>query len=161
MGEEYVQIPEKGMTAEEVLTLWSRGELFRKAVKPTGDELLARCRQEVLSYVSAIDKYAAPEWRPTIHKLWTDIVGNVLFAPSLVIQKGRNRGHLNKYFVTNIVFHMRALDIYQCDNLLELHKQLEDVQEKNGIYKAAVVYCLTREQRIKIRELAQKVTGQK
>ena len=156
MPEDYEIVPEKGMTAEEVLTLWHAGELFRKAVKPSDDELLARCQQEALSYVSAIDEYAAPEWRPTIQMLWEAVVSDVLFAPSLITQKGRNKGHLNKYFVTNIVFHMKALDIYQCDSLLDLHKQLEGVQKKNGIYKAAVVYGLKREQRMKIRELSKK-----
>ena len=71
------------------------------------------------------------------------------------------QGQLNRYVVTNIVFHMRALDIYQCDSLLELHKRLEGVKEKNSIYKSAGTYSLKMTQRKKIRELKNSFNGLK
>ena len=119
----------------------------------TTDQLLAQCRQEALDYVSAINAFAAPEWQPHIKELWQAILNDEAFASSLMMQKGRNRGRLNKYVVTNMVLHLQVLGVYSGDNILLLHKELEHVKQKNSIYKSIGRYSLTVKQRRKICEL--------
>ena len=125
------------------------------------EELLARCQQEALTYVSAINDYVIEGLRPYIKDVWQSILTDDAFAPMLVMRKGRMQGHLNRYIITNIVFHLKALDIYQCDNLLELHKMLEGVNSKNSIYKSAGMYSLNRVQRQRLREMKNKWSGLK
>lgn len=84
---------------------------------------LEHCQCEAMNYVSCIDEYVAPEWKPYIKELWTSILNDALFTPQLMLQKGRNQGQLNKYLITIIVDCLRAMRIYQCENLLELHKK--------------------------------------
>jgi hypothetical protein len=145
------KLPTKGCTAEEVLALWQEGRLYVEEEKEavSAEEI----EEEVRAYVCAIDEYVAPEWLPRIRDLWQSVITDAAFAPLLVMRKGRMQGHLNRYIITNIVFHMKALDIYQCESLLELHKKLERVSKKNSIYKSAGMYCLNRVQRQRIREL--------
>ena len=157
------KLPLMGITAEEVLHLWQQGMLYVAVAEPieTEDEQLNRCRQEALAYVQCLEPYVNATWLPFIHPLWQAIISDESFAHQLVIQKGSRQGQLNRYFITNIVFHLKALDIYQCDSLLELHKTLEGVAEKNSIYKSAVIYGLSFQQRFRIREISQKVAGLK
>ena len=157
------KLPVKGITAKEVLHLWQQGLLYVAVKQPqeSADEQLNRCRQEALAYVQCLEPYVTAAWQPFIHPLWQAIVSDETFAHQLVIQKGSRQGQLNRYFITNIVFHLKALDIYQCNSLLELHKTLEGVEQKNSIYKSAVVYGLTSQQRFRIREITQKVAGLK
>ena len=153
MRKKYEQVPAQGITAEEVLDLWKAGKLFVETERLSDEELLARCQQEALSYVSAIDDYATPEWRPHINKVWKSIVEDYMFEEGLVMKKGLMQGRLNKYIITNIVFHLHALDIYQCTALVDLHKKLEAVSERNNIYKGAIMYPLNKIQRLRLREL--------
>lgn len=133
-----------------MLALWQEGRLYLKETRTTST---VNIEDEVRAYVSVLHDYVAPEWQSRIEDVWQAIVTDAAFAPMLLMRKGRMQGHLNRYIVTNIVFHLKALDIYQCDNLLELHKRLEDVDRKNSIYKSASLYSLTREQRQKLRSL--------
>ena len=153
MREAYEIVPVKGMTAEDVLTLWHRGELLRKAVRPTDDELLARCRQEALSYVAAIDDYSTPEWRPYIKEVWEAIVNDDAFASGLVMKQKRA---MNRYFVTAIVFVIQVKGIYlpvEQVNQLKLHLSLEGVNTKNNILKGWCKYALTLAQRRRLTTL--------
>jgi hypothetical protein len=152
------KLPIKGITAEEVLALWQEGRLYLQEDRTPET---ANIEEEVRAYVSAIHSYVAPEWQPCMADLWQAIIADRLFAPMLVMRKGRMQGHLNRYIVTNIVFHLKALDIYQCDSLLELHKRLERVDKKNSVYKSAGMYCLNRAQRQRIREIANSPHGLK
>lgn len=145
------KLPVKGFTVEQVLALWQEGRLYVEEKKEAVS--IEDIEEEVRAYVCAIDEYVAPEWLPRIRDIWQSIIKDDAFAPLLVMRKGRMQGHLNRYIVTNIVFHMKALDIYQCESLLELHKKLERVSKKNSIYKSAGMYCLNRVQRQRIREL--------
>lgn len=148
--EELRKLPVRGITAKEVLALWREGRLYLK-------ETETACKQdiqdEVRAYVGAIHEYVAPEWQSRIADIWQAIVADKAFAPVMVMRKGRMRGQLNRYAVTNIVFHLKALDIYQCESLLELHKRMERVESKNSIYKSAGMYALSRAQRLRLREL--------
>ena len=156
--EELRKLPVRGITAKEVLALWREGRLYLK-------ETETACKQdiqdEVRAYVGAIHEYVAPEWQSRIADIWQAIVADKAFAPVMVMRKGRMRGQLNRYAVTNIVFHLKALDIYQCESLLELHKRMERVESKNSIYKSAVVYGLTSQQRVRIREISRKASSLK
>ncbi len=155
MTKQYVKVPTRGITAEELMVLWREGKLYREVETVSGEDLLARCQREALEYVQPIDEFATDEWRPYIREVWEAVVGDVAFQDMLVMQKGQMQGHLNRYTITNIVAHMMTLKIYQCDNLLVLHKKLEGTSKKNGIYKGAGAYCLSRSQRQKIKELIQ------
>lgn len=157
------KLPIEGITAEEVLHLWQQGLLYVAVKEPqeSPDEQLNRCRQEALAYVERLKPYVNAQWQPFVRQLWQAIISDESFAHQLVIQKGSRQGQLNRYFITNIVFHLKALDIYLCDSLLELHKTLEGVEQKNGIYKAACMYGLVFRQRQRLRELKDKLAGQK
>lgn len=149
------KVPVRGMTAEEVLALWQEGRLFyeREDQEETEEVALERCQREALSYVDAIHAFVSPGWLPHIDQLWHAILGDEQFSCMLLMRKGRMRGRMNRYVVTNIVFHLKALDIYQCDSQLVLHRTLEGICGKNSIYKSARAYALSRAQRQKIREL--------
>lgn len=152
MNRKFKQVPTRGITTEELLALWREGKLYQVA-EPTEEEILLRCRKEAVSYVSAIHEFVAPEWLPYIDDVWQAIVCADEFSDVLIIHKGRMRGHLNRYVVTSIVSHLKEMNMYRCDSLLVLHKRLEGVKVKNGIYKGAVVYGLKPTQRKKICEL--------
>ena len=144
----------RGITAEEVLALWQEGELYVEDNNVVASEtLLAMCQHEAMEYVSAIHDYVSPKYLSFIKDVWQDIISDELFADSLVMQKGRTQGHLNRYVMTNIVEFMRTLDFYHSDSLLVLHKRMERVKKKSSIYKGAGTYSLNREQRKRLREL--------
>ena len=144
------KLPVRGITAKEVLALWQEGILYLKETETARKENVL---DEVRAYVCAIHDYVAPEWQSRIADIWKAIVTDEAFASMLVMHKGRMQGRLNRYAVTNIVFHLKALDIYQCESLLELHKRMEGVESKNSIYKSAGMYSLSRTQRQRLREL--------
>lgn len=146
---------------EMLLAAAREGRLFLEEKSESAEETLARCRQEALAYVKPIEAFASDEWAPYIYKVWEAIAYDDLFSPMLLMQKGRMRGQLNRYFITNIVFLLNALNIYQCDNLIMLHRTLERVETKNSIYKSASLYCLCKAQRLKIREILQKIESLK
>ena len=150
----FKQIPVRGTTSEEVLALWREGRLYVEVNNLVAPEtLLAMCQREALMYVNAIHEFVSPEYLPYIKDVWQAVISDEAFIDYLVLRKGRMKGHLNRYVVTNIVEFMRTLDFYHSDSLLVLHKRMEGVDKKTGIYKSAGMYCLSREQRKKLREL--------
>ena len=163
IAQQFLKVPVRGTTAEEVLALWQEGKLYQAAEKKviSQKELIARCRREALAYVAAIDEQASAEWRDRIRGLWERIVRDSAFADRLVIQKGQNAGKLNRYIVTNIVFHLQALDVYRSSSHIDLHKKLERVDAKNSIFKGAREYKLSSIQKKKLRELREDVASQK
>ena len=163
MKKKIEKVPIKGLTAEEVLALWQEGKLYqvREEENLSEFEQLALCQNEALEYVSAINEYVVAELRPYIKEVWESILTDEVFAPLLLMRKGRMHGHLNRYVVTNIVFRLREQGFYQCDSMLELHKKMEGVNRKNCVYKSASIYSLNREQRQKLREIGRKWGGLK
>lgn len=117
------------------------------------EQQLKQRQREAFDYVSAIKEYVAPEWEPYIKTLWNILLDDPLFSPQLVLQKGKHQGHLNRYFVTNIVSRMKELGIYQCDIFVELHKKMEGVDTKNSIYKCSGAYSLEWDQKQRLLEL--------
>ena len=155
MKKQFVKVPVGGMTAEEVLALWQKGELFHVAEKEvvSDDELLARCQQEALAYVAAIDEFAMTEWLPHLHRLWKVIVEDEVFAAGLVMKQKRR---LNKYFVTSLVCNLQVRGVYYSAervSLLKLHQTLEGNAKKNSIYKNMVNYPVNVEQRKRLSTL--------
>ncbi|MBQ8009836.1 MAG: hypothetical protein IJ256_10050 [Bacteroidaceae bacterium] len=157
------KLPVEGITAEEVLHLWQQGALYVEINEPqeTAERQLDRCRQEALAYVGRLEPYVNAPWKPFVRQLWQTIVCDEAFTHQLVIRKGSRQGQLNRYFITNIVFHLKALDVYLCDSLLDLHKTLEGVERKNSIYKSAAIYALSLRQRIRLREISKEAAGLK
>ena len=115
-------------------------------------------KREILEYVHAIDDFATDTWRGKMDDVWNAIVDAECFSDSLVMKKGKQTGHMNRYTVTNIVCRMQSLGIYRKDvSMLTLHLKLEGVSKKNTYYKSSGLYELSREARMFIRELFSKV----
>ena len=115
-------------------------------------------KREILDYVHSIDNYATEMWKGQMDAVWNTIVNATCFSDSLVMKKGKQTGHMNRYTVTNLVCRMQSLGVYRKDvSMLTLHLKLEGVTEKNKYYKSSGVYELPREARMFIRELFSRV----
>ena len=115
-------------------------------------------KREILDYVHSIDNYATEMRKGQMDAVWNTIVDAECFSDSLVMKKGKQTGHMNRYTVTNLVCRMQSLGVYRKDvSMLTLHLKLEGVTEKNKYYKSSGVYELPREARMFIRELFSKV----
>lgn len=151
----FIKVPTKGVTAENVLILWQRGELYiaeKNTGMPKGD-LLAHCQRDALDYVKAIDEYATDEWRPYIRRIWEKVICDGIFDEGLVMKQ---KGQLNRYFVTGLVYNMQVLGIYQPVervSQLRLHLTLEHVTKKNSIFKNWGYYAITPTQRKRLQKL--------
>ena len=148
-------MPTRGITSEEVLALWKRGELYlaEKHQRMPMEDLQAHCQREALAYVAAIDEFATNEWRPYIREIWERVVCDCLFEKGLVMKQKRE---LNRYFVTGVVFNMQVMGIYQPVervSQLRLHLSLEHIKEKNSIFKNWGYYAITPAQRRRLQTL--------
>ena len=115
-------------------------------------------KREILEYVHAIDDFVTEMWKGQMDDVWNTIVNATCFSDSLVMKKGKQTGHMNRYTVTNLVCRMRNLGVYRKDvSMLTLHLKLEGVSKKNTYYKSSGVYELPREARMFIRELFSRV----
>lgn len=115
-------------------------------------------KREILEYVHAIDDFATEMWKGQMDAVWNTIVNATCFGDSLVMKKGEQSGHMNRYTVTNIVCRMRNLGVYRKDvSMLALHLKLEGVSKKNTYYKSSGLYDLTKDARRFIMELFSKV----
>ena len=140
MTKNFKKVPVRGMSAEEVLTLWRKGELYRLEEEVSREELLERCQQDTLKYVAAINGFVEEKWVPYINKVWESVVGDEEFSSRLVM---RQKHQFNRYFVTTLVYNLQALGFYQPIaqvNQLQLHLCLEGVTQKNSIYKSSGRY---------------------
>lgn len=147
----------EGFDAARLLQAAREGRLYVKESAPeeSRGERRMRCQDEALTYVAAIDRYAADEWRPYIKKLWKAIVNDMSFAPRLVMAR---KGELNRYFVTSIVMNLQFLGIYlpmEKVSVYQLHLTLEHTQQKNSILKNCNQYPVTPAQRRILQELTQ------
>ena len=159
----FEKVPIGGIAANDVLALWREGKLYQEVSEEdiSDEELQARCRQEALRYVAAIDGFATEKWRPLISEVWERVLSDKMFSAMLVM---RNKRQLNRYFLTSLVFNLQARGIYYPAgkvSQLRLHLTLEGTNKKNSIYKSAVIYGLSFQQRFRIREISQKVAGLK
>ena len=86
-------------------------------------------------YVSSIDEFASPEWRPYIKDVWKSIVCDVRIASLLLMSQKRE---MNRYFVTALVYNLQVLGIYEPVeevSMLKLHLKLEGISKRNSIFK--------------------------
>ena len=139
------KVPTEGITAKEVLALWRKGDLYCKAEAEeiSQEQLLRRCRQETLDYVSAINCFATAEWRPHIEEIWKAIVSDDLLASRLLMKQ---KHVMNRYFVTSLVFNMQALGVYlpvEQVSMLRLHLRLEGVDVRNSVFNNCGNYPVT------------------
>ena len=149
MTQKFKKVPVRGMTAEEVVALWLEGRLYTEAKKTSESdrETLARCQREALEYAQRVDVFATPEWRPYINMVWERIVEADSFALGLVMKQKRQ---LNRYFITGVVFNLQTLGVYrppQDVSQLRLHLTLEEVKQKNSIFKNWGQYAINGAQR--------------
>ncbi|MBO4801657.1 MAG: hypothetical protein J5545_07310 [Bacteroidaceae bacterium] len=150
MNGKFTKVPVRGMTAEEVLSLWQAGKLYREveAEAVSEEALLARCRQEALAYVAAIDEFATAAWRPYINKVWEALTSSNVIQEKMMIKKGVRTGQLNRYFITAIVVMLHEKDVYKLSvPALRLHCVLEQVEKKNNYYVAYSKYTPEKAQR--------------
>ena len=149
------QVRPEDFDAQAMYDAAREGRLYVVVYEDEMDDaiLLALRQREALEYVGAIDCFVAPAWQAHIHELWQAIVGDPLFTDDLLMKKGRKRGLLNYYFLTNIVFRLKEWKIYLCKNLIELHLKLEKSDEKTSVYKSSGAYPLNRKQQQRLREL--------
>ena len=102
-------------------------------------------KREILEYVQAIDDYVTETWREQIDTLWSAIVDAACMSDFLVMKKGNQSGHMNRYTVTNLVCRMRNLGVYTKGvSMQTLHLKLEHATEKNKYYKNSRNYKLPR-----------------
>lgn len=111
-------------------------------------------KREVLDYVGRIKDCASDEWKDKVDVLWQKIVDEPRFQEKLKMQKGEKVGHLNRYMVTALVSLMREWKVYrEEETMLSLHKKMENITEKNSVYKGYVNYGLDTGERKAIKEL--------
>ena len=151
----FEKVPIGGIAAKDVLALWREGKLYQEVSEEdiSDEELQARCRQEALRYVAAIDGFATEKWRPLISEVWERVLSDKMFSAMLVM---RNKRQLNRYFLTSLVFNLQARGIYYSAgkvSQLRLHLTLEGTNKKNSIYKNIVNYPVRLEQRRRLTAL--------
>ena len=113
---------------------------------------------EVLGYVRRINAFATEDWEGNIDNLWNAIVEAPCFKDILMMKNGVQRGHINKYSVTNLVCRMQNAGVYRQDvSMLSLHLKLEGVEKKNKYYKSSGNYDLSREAKAFLKQLLQGV----
>ena len=102
-------------------------------------------KSEILDYVHSIDNYATEMWKGQMDAVWNTIVNATCFGDTLVMKKGKQSGHMNRYTVTNLVCRMRNLGVYTKGvSMQTLHLKLEHATEKNKYYKNSRNYKLPR-----------------
>lgn len=138
------------------LEKWCReGKLF-VVLEPDTDS--NAYRREVLDYVRRINAFATENWEGKIDYLWSAIVDAPCFKDILIMKNGVQRGHINKYSVTNLVCRMQNVGVYRQDvSMLSLHLMLEGVEKKNKYYKSSGNYELNRDAKAFLRQLLQGV----
>ena len=111
-------------------------------------------KREILDYVRTIDDFATDMWREEISGLWQTLVEKECFHEDLIMKKGPEAGHFNRYAVTNIVCMMQNKGIYRSDvSMLALHLRLEHTTQRNKYYKSSGNYVLNPEARFLLKLL--------
>ena len=105
-------------------------------------------KHEVLNYVRVINDYAAQEWKDEIDSVWREIVDAACMSEFLILKKGSESGHMNRYAVTHLVCRLQHAGVYRKDvTMLSLHLRLEHTNQKNKYYKGCREYKLCKEGR--------------
>ena len=109
---------------------------------------------EILDYVQAINEFATEDWKGRIASLWNDIVNAACLSSALVMQKGKQTGHMNRYVVTNIVNRMQSAGVYSKQvTMMTLHLKLEKTSKRNKYYLSTSNYPLSYEAKKFLKQL--------
>lgn len=115
-------------------------------------------KREVLDYVASIKDFVAEDWTDRIDRLWQKIVNEDCLADYLVMKKGLEAGHMNRYSVTNIVCRMQGQGIYRKDvQMKTLHMRLEGVSTENKYYNSYAAYKPKKDVRTLLNSLFSKI----
>lgn len=135
--------------------LTRQGRVFIAPIRHTDKDAYKR---EILDYVHRIADYAADDWQEDIEALWQQIVDAQCFENCLVMKKGIQAGHMNKYTVTNIVCMMHNMGVYRADvSMTSLHLRMENTTEKNKYFMSSGLYTPKPEARKLLRKLLRRV----
>lgn len=144
----------------DLLKAAQEGRLYVEAVAQTDNhQTREKGIDEILSYVSRIDKCAAAEFRPNIRMLWTTILrskelGHLFFLSRYAVSRGKP----NLYRVTAVVTSLLEMGVYrQADFLLvDLHLLMEQTSRRNSFYTGMGRYLLEHDQLNALREIVAK-----
>ena len=112
--------------------------------------------RQVLCYVAPLRMYTKSTYRAQHRDLWKAIVNHPDFFQRFTIQKGKNEGSMNKYFIMSIVDCLKNLGFYQEVTSLQLHRILEQTDTRNKYYNNMGQYALERSDVRILRELLEK-----
>lgn len=116
----------------EYLTL--EGRVYVDAPIETDSEAFKR---EVLDYVASIRDFVAEDWTDRIDGLWQKIVNEDCLADYLVMKKGLEAGHMNRYAITNILYRMHFNGVYRKEvSLLQMSQRLERTEKRPKYYSS-------------------------
>lgn len=145
----------KDFNATLLEELTRQGRVFIAPIHHTDKDAYKR---EILDYVRRIADYAADGWQEDIEALWQQIVDAQCFADCLVMKKGIQAGHMNKYTVTNIVCMMHNKGVYRAEvSMMSLHLRMENTPEKNKYFMSSGNYALQHEARMFLKQLLLRV----
>lgn len=121
------------------------------------EERLARCKQQALDYVAAVNCYVTDEWHPFINMVWQAVLADKVFGERIVMKKKRQ---LNRYFLTALVYNLQMLGVY-CPtsevSQLELHLKLERTKKRTTIFNNWDKYSICPKDRIRMRGIIEKI----
>lgn len=112
--------------------------------------------RQVLLYVAPLRAHTNKTYYAHHRGLWKKIVNHPDFFGRFTIQKGKNEGSMNKYFIMSIVDCLKNLGFYQEVTSLQLHRILEQTDTRNKYYNNMGQYALERSDVRILRELLEK-----
>ncbi len=124
------KLPVRGITAEEVLTLWQEGRLY---IKEENDINKDKVRELILAYVSQISLFATHDYRTHIDNIWERILDREEFAAFMApTPKARKFKAFNKYNVMRIIGVLREAGVYEPHNDRVYIARLEHTDKDNS-----------------------------
>lgn len=145
----------KDFDADNLRDLTHEGRVF---IKDPIDEDKDAYKCEILAYVQAIDEFATEAGKGRLVSLWNDIVNAACLSSALVMQKGKQTGHMNRYTVTYIVHRMQSAGVYSKQVTMKtLHLKLERTDTANSYYTSHCGCKLSLEAKKYLKQLFQQL----
>lgn len=139
---------------------FNEGRLFiTTTCKESASDLRKKRIRSIIDYVSRINDYATPKYRPYIYDIWSQILNDEsLINLFFYTRYSHNRGEVNWYRVTVVVCLLREWQVYSNDiTASRLHCILEGTPKPNGHYTGMSRYLLEKHHRELIRKKLQKI----
>lgn len=156
MAQKFLPVRPEDFDAEALKQAAEEGRLFITPSSCSISRTLKNNARQVLRYVAPLRTYTNPTYRSQYHNLWKTIVNHPNFFQRFTIQKGKNEGSMNKYFIMAIVDCLKNLGLYQNVNSLQLHRVLEKIDTRNTYYNSMGQYALECSESRILRELMKK-----